>query len=192
MRNVGVVITYRPTSQNLERHNTRSMSTKVVPRVGDKTFEPAEEGTEATLENITTSPDAISDGESPKAEAAAEPEDANLRSVPSNGPTEPSRPPLDPTTSTLNEKFKLLAFKALPARTSRTKPQHSSGGEGPASEAEVVAEVCAALAKAFGGGKGSESSIVVEEGDIIGVQEAKKSVGLLETLGHKVRKLVWA
>jgi SacI homology domain/Inositol phosphatase len=188
IRNIGVIITYRPTSQNLERYNTRSMSTKAVPRVGEKRFESAEEGTEATLENTTASPDAISNDKSPKAEAAAEPEDANLRSAPSK----PSRPPLDPTTSTPNEEFKLLAFKALPARSSRTKPQHGSGGEGPTSEAEVVAEVCAGLAKVLGSGKGNKSSSIVEEGDIIGIQEAKKSVGLLETLGHKVKKLVWA
>ncbi|CAP72864.1 uncharacterized protein PODANS_2_2960 [Podospora anserina S mat+] len=33
---------------------------------------------------------------------------------------------------------------------------------------------------------------LIEKGDIISVAEAKKNTGLLETLGHRVKKLVWA
>ncbi|KAK4170867.1 putative recessive suppressor of secretory defect [Triangularia setosa] len=45
------------------------------------------------------------------------------------------------------------------------------------------------------GGKeneGGEEGHLIEKGDIISVAEARKNTGLLETLGHRVKKLVWA
>lgn len=191
-RNVGIVVTYHPTSQNLERHNTRSMSTKAVPRVNDGVSEERNKDANATTENVTASPGAIGNkGDSISgSETAAEPDDTELRSPPANESTQSPRPSLDATALLPNEQPKLLAFKMLPARSSRD-PQRTAR-EGPSSEAEVLTEICAGLAKVLDIKGQKDSGIVVEEGDIIGVQEAKKSVGLLETLGHKVKKLVWA
>jgi hypothetical protein len=47
--------------------------------------------------------------------------------------------------------------------------------------------VCRHLAAALG-----HKEDWVDEGDIISLAEARKSTGLLEQLGHSLKKLVWA
>ncbi|KAG6014667.1 hypothetical protein E4U43_006283 [Claviceps pusilla] len=39
---------------------------------------------------------------------------------------------------------------------------------------------------------GEDEKVLVEEGEIISLQEAKKNTGVLEQLGHSIKKLVWA
>ena len=85
--------------------------------------------------------------------------------------------------------LKILAFKAPPARSS------SDGVEGeqvPAmSERELVNHICDEIQRvALSDLKGVQD--LVEERDIISLDEAKKSTGLLEQWGHSIKKLVWA
>ena len=41
-------------------------------------------------------------------------------------------------------------------------------------------------------GSNSDEASLIEKGDIISLAEAKKNTGLLEQLGHSIKKLVWA
>ena len=68
------------------------------------------------------------------------------------------------------------------------------------SEKELVADIVEHLATAIaqlpqeqGGDEETDTKgALVEEADIIGVAEAKRSTGLLEQWGHSLKKLVWA
>jgi hypothetical protein len=85
--------------------------------------------------------------------------------------------------------MKVLAFKALPARTSVAKQaQDGSGGAAAAvNEQEFVSSLCQEIAGIAGLSAGS-----VKEEDVISLADAKKSTGYLEQLGHSLKKLVWA
>lgn len=85
--------------------------------------------------------------------------------------------------------LKVLAFKALPARDSFTS---MAGQETQAmSEQELVSNVCKGIRRAAVG-DGHVTSGFVEESDIISLEEAKKSTGLLEQWSHSLKKMVWA
>lgn len=83
---------------------------------------------------------------------------------------------------------KILAFKALPPRSSFTGMQ---GGE--PSEVEVVKMVTDQIVGVVNKtrvGEGVEK-VEVTEKDIIGVHDARKSTGYLEQLGYSLKRLVW-
>jgi len=87
---------------------------------------------------------------------------------------------------------RVLAWKALPSRSAV-----SEGGEEPRlSEIESVKAICAQIERMCHHWQeveaGMERKSIVEEGDIISLVEARKSTGLLEQLGHSLKKLVWA
>lgn len=112
--------------------------------------------------------------------------------------TSPSRPsglatPADnshasTTTTTTN---RLLAFKALSSRDALR-----GGDESRLSEIEQVRTICAAVERMVLHGQvvevGTERRSLVESGDIISLADARKSTGLLEQLGHSVKRLIWA
>jgi hypothetical protein len=98
---------------------------------------------------------------------------------------------------------KLLAFKALPPRSS------FAGGQGndqkPPSEIDLIKMVTEQIAVAVnksndvgeqelvkGGEEQKSGKLVVEEKDIVSFAEAKRSTGYLEQLGYSLKKLVWA
>lgn len=97
---------------------------------------------------------------------------------------------------------KLIAFKALPLRSS------FAGGQGndqrPPSEIDLIKMVTEQIAAAVNRAndrvdepatEGSESKsgkLVVEQKDIVSLAEAKRSTGYLEQLGYSLKKLVWA
>jgi len=108
---------------------------------------------------------------------------------------------------------KLLAFKALPPKSSFIRSQ-AGDDEEPPSETELIKIICDQIARAAnvakkaalphtegeesvpnaeeiakGGGPGALS---VEEKNIISAADAKKSTGYLEQLGYSLKKLVWA
>lgn len=105
--------------------------------------------------------------------------------------------------------LKILAFKALPARSSLAKrgDQETHDG-GIMSEKELVRSICDEVEKAVtamrtlgekdkGTAAATESNnqfgfFEIEDGDIISLREAKKSTGLLELWGHSLKRLVWA
>jgi hypothetical protein len=61
---------------------------------------------------------------------------------------------------------------------------------------ENIKAICSEIERVVLLGKvvevGSEIEGVVERGDIITLSEARKNTGLLEQLGHSLKKLVWA
>lgn len=85
--------------------------------------------------------------------------------------------------------LKVLAFKALPARDSFSSTV--AHGRRPMSEKEVVNNVCAEIRRAAAGGN-SDAPGFVEDREIISLEEARKSTGLIEQWGHSLKKMVWA
>ena len=95
--------------------------------------------------------------------------------------------------------LKILAFKALPARSSLYSS--SSPSTRTVSERELIGSICGEIEKASGGGggggdgahnKGKDEKGFIVDSDIISLAEARKSTGLLEQWGHSLKKLVWA
>ena len=85
--------------------------------------------------------------------------------------------------------LKVLAFKALPARDSFTSME---GQETQAmSEKDLVSKVCEEIRRAALGDHSGAAGFV-EDKDIITLQVARKSTGLLEQWGHSIKKMVWA
>jgi len=87
---------------------------------------------------------------------------------------------------------KVLAWKALPSRSAV-----SEGREEPRlSEIESVKTICSEIERMVLPWKENEASTekknIIESGDIISLSEAKKSTGLLDQIGHSLKKLVWA
>lgn len=84
----------------------------------------------------------------------------------------------------------VLALKALPSRSA------VADGETQMSEIEQVKAICSSIERMVLHGQvvevGTERKKLVESGDIISLNEAKKSTGLLEQLSHSIKKLVWA
>ncbi|TVY49761.1 Phosphatidylinositide phosphatase [Lachnellula occidentalis] len=92
-----------------------------------------------------------------------------------------------PTTTT----NRLLAWKALPSRDAVAE-----GTESRMTEIEQVKTICSEIERMVLHGQvlevGTERKSLVESGDIISLAEARKSTGLLEQLGHGLKKLIWA
>lgn len=88
---------------------------------------------------------------------------------------------------------RLLAFKALPPKASASRRDSHDGGDA-LGEAELVrfvtGEVYGALVKARQ--QQEEEIPVLEERDVVGVDEARKATGLVESLGYSLKKLVWS
>jgi hypothetical protein len=87
---------------------------------------------------------------------------------------------------------RVLAFKALSTRSAVT----AEGGDNHPSESEQVRGICSEIERMILLGTvsevGSEKKRIVEAGEIISLNDARKSTGLLEQLGHSFKKLIWA
>ncbi|KAG5995375.1 hypothetical protein E4U52_008415 [Claviceps spartinae] len=87
-----------------------------------------------------------------------------------------------------------LAFKA--PYTDSSTAVVGAGGVQQQTEMQQVATICAEIERlalqAQVQRDGEDDRIVVENGEIISLQEAKRNTGLLEQLGHSIKKLVWA
>lgn len=90
-----------------------------------------------------------------------------------------------------------VALKALYAHTYMADTGAESGAS-VQSEAEQVDAIAAEIERlTFSNQRatakgGEERKSIVEKGSIISLAEAKKSTGLLEQLGHSIKKFVWA
>lgn len=87
---------------------------------------------------------------------------------------------------------RILALKALYRRSTI-----ADGDEAKPSEMEQVRSICGEIERMALHGRVREvgtarPGLVVEAGEIISLAEAKKSTGILEQLGHSLKKLVWA
>ncbi|KAI9869859.1 MAG: hypothetical protein M1830_005022, partial [Pleopsidium flavum] len=173
-RNVGFIVKYRPGKEDVVRVNTRSLNNALEVKDVDK-FSSDDSHAAATVTGGSASP---------------APPTSDLER-PSNTSTATSAP------------TKILAFKALPARSSLARL--SDGHESPpvVSEIELIKSMCedierACLSGSFIGrrdskeeGKMGETGMI-EKKDIIPLMDARKSTGLLEVWGHELKKLVWA
>lgn len=164
-KNVGLVIVYEPGSNDYRRVNTRSLS--------------------STKDN---GQDAASDN-------ASAPKTTNVSS---------SSPVQSRLTGLLGRKG-----GAAPAETKKITlkaPYTNSsladrGGKANASrmtESQLVAAVAheierlAFLNQPVSGTAEAKRQSIIEEGDIVSLAEAKRNVGIFETLGYSLKRLVWA
>ncbi|KAI4193495.1 MAG: hypothetical protein LQ348_002857 [Seirophora lacunosa] len=91
---------------------------------------------------------------------------------------------------------KILAFKALPARSSFATIKAGTGGT--ISEKQLVSDICDNIRRAAYGEEGTAGSDTglrggfVENREIVSLKEARRSTGYLEQWGHELKKLVWA
>jgi hypothetical protein len=104
--------------------------------------------------------------------------------------------------STTGAGSKLLAFKALPPRSSFVGQQGES--QQPVSESEMIKTVTEQIAAVVNRSRvppvstgkqqqdEEEPKLLVEEKDIISLADARKSTGYLEQVGFALKKLVWA
>lgn len=145
-KNIGLLITYKPGSEDIRRVNTRSLSSV--------------KGGQAS-----------SDGPLPN----------RLTGLLARKP--------QPTPET-----KKIALKAPYTKSSIADA--SSGSK--MSEDQLVTSVCheierlAVLNQPVSGTAQAKRESMVEEGDIVSVTEAKRNVGIFETLGYNIKRLVWA
>lgn len=87
---------------------------------------------------------------------------------------------------------KRIALKAPYTKSSIAAPSDAI------SEKQLVNTVCheierlAFLNQPVSGTANAKRGSIIEEGDIVSLAEAKKNVGIFETLGYSLKKLVWA
>ncbi|KAL9639537.1 MAG: hypothetical protein Q9204_001055 [Flavoplaca sp. TL-2023a] len=96
-----------------------------------------------------------------------------------------------------SQAVKILAFKALPARTSLANVGGQRADTVIVSERDWVSGICEDIQRATYGGDagGSDSGFgkgFVEEKEIISLEEARRSTGYLERGVHELKKFVWA
>lgn len=178
--NVGFVIKYRPAKENIARINTRSLHNTIDKGEQRSNIEYSADGAE---------------------ESSVSAKNNNPGGLFANfGRRDAAAPSI----------LKILAFKALPARSSLAKGEgQQTHDDDIKSEKELVRSICdevgktAKAATALGeAGKGATAAaesednragfFEIEDEDIISLREAKKSTGLLELWGHALKKLVWA
>ena len=172
-RNVGFVIKYRPGGGSLARVNTRSLTTTI------------EHGREADEQGRGEKGNKENDRRGDEEATKTGKDKTGKEDLADNK----VRDPKDIKLSDL----KILAFKALPTRSSFTAVNKDGSAAANISERELVRNVCEEIFRATGG-MGSEElgDSLVKEEDIISLADAKKSTGLIEQLGHSLKKLVWA
>lgn len=161
-KNLGLVITYTPGSNDIRRVNTRSLSS-------------VKGGTDQ----------ASSPGQDAKNTSSATTVQTRLTGLLNRKP--------QPAPDT-----KKIALKAPYARDSVAVDGNS--GEGSRmSEAQLVASVCHEIERlallnqpVSGTAEAKREGALVEEGEIVSLAEAKKNVGIFETLGYNIKRLVWA
>lgn len=87
---------------------------------------------------------------------------------------------------------RVLGLKALRARSAAAEGQDAPR----VSEIEQVKTICAEIERMVEANRvvevGTERKSIIEESDIISLADARKSTGLLEQLGHSLKKMVWA
>jgi hypothetical protein len=87
---------------------------------------------------------------------------------------------------------RIIAFKAP-----HTDSAMGAGGNGPQqTEIQQVVTICAEIERLAQDAHlykvDEEKKSLIEKGEIISLEEAKRNTGLFEQLGHSIKKLVWA
>ena len=162
-KNVGFVIKYRPSQENIGRVNTRSLSTSME---SDRVKTPGRADRDAEQVSVSIK--------------------NNLEAAFAFWTGRDATPT-----------FKILAFKALPARSSLVHVDGEEAHRG--SEKEAVACICEEIEQASfiirhgkRAARSTDPSVFIEDREIISLSEAKKSTGLLEYWSHALKKFIWA
>lgn len=148
-KNIGLVITYRPGSEDIRRVNTRSL-TSSIKKDGSKADDPVQSRPTGLFNR--------------KPQAAAP------------------------------EPKKIIALKAPYAKSSTP----DAAGRNKVSESQLVTSVCheierlALVNQPVSGTAEAKREGLLEEGEIVSLAEAKRKVGIFETLGYNIKRLVWA
>lgn len=120
------------------------------------------------------------------------------------GPIQPSKTHDDEDTSKSTSFVSLLSGRPkgpvthrLAFKAPHTDSAVAAGGKGPQqTEVQQVVTICAEIERLSQESQlykaGEEKKALIEKGDIISLEEAKRNTGLLEQLGHSLKKLVWA
>lgn len=172
-RNIGFIVEYQAGTESNARVNTRSMSTSADIQI--------ESGLESQNSPMPEKPSMVKTvlGTSP---SKSKEETGLMASVINAVQTATSRQ--TPTT-------RILAFKALPPRTGiRNQPQSADDDNihrQKLSEAELIKNVCEEIAH-----MAQQPNSWVEERDVVSLADARKHTGIIETLEHSLKKLVWA
>ena len=192
-RNYGFVIKYKPGEGDLARVNTRSLSTAIIP--------PPPPSSREHLSDQKDEQPTKDEGVDTTTKSGSPPLPTNTTSQ-----TTPPSSSKDPSSS--SSLLKILAFKALPSRSSSTTFEDVNradygrlGTFTTISERDLVKNICEEIqrtargvvdAAAAADRRGGKEEGFLEEGDIISLVEAKKSTGLLEQWSHSLKRLVWA
>ncbi|KAM7185409.1 SacI homology domain containing protein [Naviculisporaceae sp. PSN 640] len=203
LKNVGLVIEYRPGSADETRVNTRSLSSSMGSKSQAATERDSVEA-DKTDENNSAPPDDKKAGTASSATTTSQPGPGSgplgiaaflSRSVGLPQPAPPSRK---------------VALKALHSQTSAAANVDTSKGDeaGAITKLTEIQEVVVIAAEIErlaiknqpgllldGDGKKKKDSgdvHLIEKGDIISLAEAKRNTSVLETLGHSIKKMVWA
>lgn len=189
MRNVGLVVEYKPGLTDITRVNTRSLSSMSGTPKAHTSDEAAQQDDENNNNN--------------KADETAE----TAENAPSAQPSSSSsgiagflsRRPQTAAT-------RRIALKALHSQTSAADPAAKIKGEEEEpgaitrlTEIQQVVLIAAEIERLairnqprLAGKGANDESGLLDKGDIISLAEAKKNTTLLEQLGHSIKKLVWA
>jgi len=209
MRNVGLVVEYKPGSTDVTRVNTRSLSSSMSAASSKKRVEAAEKAEDADDESKEKGK---AEGESSSKSAPASAAAAAASGI--AGFLGRSRPSVSSVPAALVPPRK-IALKALYSQTSAADPKAKAkkaiGGAGEDAEPEAITRLSEiqqvvviaaeierlaiqAQPKLQDKKKKSEDGDVglIEKGDIISLADARKNTGLLEQLGHSIKKMVWA
>ncbi|KAF2231444.1 SacI domain-containing protein [Viridothelium virens] len=166
-KNYGFVVSYyAPSGKDLRRVNTRSLESEKEPN----------ERTE--VESAAENKLQVNSPEEQRPE--------NHESDKKQGPTQ-------------DEQIRILAFKALPPRSSAMTSE-SAADTKHQSEKDIIENVCDDIQRVvlrinqaeIDGKKGEDGTIHIEEKPIISLADAKKSTTYLESIGHSIKRLVWA
>ena len=196
LRNVGLVIYYKPGSNDITRINTRSLSS--LAAAASKSLEKSKSSRNPSAENNDNNKP--EEQRSPSADVAS-----SLAALLNRRPQ--ALPP------------RKIALKALYTTTSLADRGPVPGGHDPdnnrrgsgltqpggagasarLTEMERMATVASEIERLAVRaqplrfeGKAPEEKTLIEGGDIVSLAEARRSMGLLEQLGHSIKKLVWA
>ncbi|ROV95663.1 hypothetical protein VMCG_07614 [Cytospora schulzeri] len=153
-KNLGLVVTYKPGSNDYRRVNTRSLTSRKNSRAeGDDSQNNSSSPVQAKLTGLLGR---------------------------NKGPG--------------SLELKRIALKAP---YSSSAVADTSGGSR-MSETQLVTSVCqeierlAFLNQPVSGTAEQKRESIIEQGDIVSLAEAKKNVGIFETLGYNIKRLVWA
>lgn len=105
------------------------------------------------------------------------------------------RSELEKQAEPVKDESRLLAFKALPPKSSASR--RDSQEKNTMSEMDSVKHITDELHKALVKSRQMDhleldKAPAVEERDVIGVSEARKATGYVESLGYSLKKLVWS